>query len=121
MIRRPPRSTLFPYTTLFRSFQRRKVHMAIVLDEYGGTAGLVTVEDLLEEIVGEIQDEYDVEEPDVVVLDERTSILDARVVLDEVNERLDVEMPTEEYDTVGGFVFGLLGRLPAQGDTVAWG
>jgi CBS domain containing-hemolysin-like protein len=81
----------------------------------------VTVEDLLEEIVGEIQDEYDIEEPDVVVLSDRESILDARLVLDDVNDRLDLDLPTEEYDTIGGFVFGLLGRLPAQGDVVSYG
>lgn len=106
---------------LLHEFKRSKNQLAIVVDEYGGTSGLVTLEDLLEEIVGEIQDEYDVEEPDVVVLDERTCIVDARLVLDEVAERLGVDLPTEEYDTLGGFVFGLLGRLPEQGDTVSYG
>jgi len=105
---------------LLREFKRSKSQLAIVVDEYGGTSGLVTVEDLLEEIVGDIQDEYDVEEPDVVVLNENTSILDARLALDDVNDRLDLDLPTDEYDTIGGFVFGLLGRLPAQGDVVAW-
>jgi putative hemolysin len=106
---------------LLREFKRSKLQLAIVVDEYGGTSGLVTVEDLLEEIVGEIQDEYDVEEPDVVVLNDRVSVLDARLPLEDVNDRLDLELPTEEYDTIGGFVFGLLGRLPAQGDVVSYG
>jgi CBS domain containing-hemolysin-like protein len=105
---------------LLREFKRSKNQLAIVVDEYGGTSGLVTVEDLLEEIVGDIQDEYDVEEPDVVVIDAHTSVLDARLSLDDVNDRLDLELPTDEYDTIGGFVFGILGRLPAQGDVVTW-
>jgi putative hemolysin len=106
---------------LLHEFKRSRNQLAIVVDEYGGTSGLVTLEDLLEEIVGEIQDEYDEEEPEVVVLDERTSILDAKAPLEDVAERLGLELPTEEYDTLGGFVFGLLGRLPSEGDVVAFG
>src|SRR3712207_4072559 len=118
MIRRPPRSTLFPYTTLFRSFQRRKVHMAIVLDEYGGTAGLATIEDLLEEIVGEIQDEYDVEEPSLRFAAEGELVADARVLLDDLNDVTGLHLESEESDRIGGLVYERLGRVPKVGDEV---
>jgi CBS domain containing-hemolysin-like protein len=102
-------------------FKRLKEHMAIVLDEYGGTAGVVTMEDLLEEIVGEILDEYDEppeaperEGPDVVVVAGSTHI-------SELNERFGLSVPDEDYTTIGGFVFGALGRLPTVGDRVAAG
>ncbi len=101
---------------LLAEFKKTKVQMAIVVDEYGGTAGLVTIEDLLEEIVGDIMDEYDVEEPMVEMIDEDTAIVDARMPIDEINELLDVKLPEEEFDTIGGLVFGLLGKEPQQGD-----
>src|SRR5207302_8028410 len=85
----------------------------------GGTSGLVTIEDILEEIVGDIQDEYDVEEPALIRLDEHTSVVEARLNIDEVNEELGLDLPTEEFDTVGGLVFGLLGHVPNEGDAVA--
>lgn len=103
---------------LLREMQQQRVHMAIVVDEYGGTAGLVTIEDLIEEIVGEIVDEYDQEEPLVEPLDDNTIRVDAKMPIDEVNEMLDVELPHDEWDTVGGLVFGLTGRVPAPGETV---
>jgi magnesium and cobalt exporter, CNNM family len=103
---------------LLRELQQRKVHMAVVVDEYGGTAGLVTIEDLLEEIVGEIQDEYDAEEPTVEALSEREYLFDARVNLGEVNERLGGELVSEGSDTLGGYIYGQLGKVPAVGDTV---
>ena len=96
------------------------MHMAIVVDEYGGTAGLVTIEDLIEEIVGEIVDEYDQEEPLVEPIDDRTIRVDAKMPIDEVNELLQVELPHEEWDTVGGLVFGLTGRVPTVGETVRY-
>ena len=105
---------------LLRSMQEERVHMAIVVDEYGGTAGLVTIEDLIEEIVGEIVDEYDQEEPLVEPIDDRTIRVDAKMPIDEVNELLQVELPHEEWDTVGGLVFGLTGRVPAVGETVRY-
>jgi CBS domain containing-hemolysin-like protein len=103
---------------LLREMQTQHVHMAIVVDEYGGTAGLVTIEDLIEEIVGEIVDEYDKEEPLVEPIDEETIRVDAKMPIDEVNELLDVELPHEEWDTVGGLVFGLTGRVPVVGEKV---
>ena len=106
---------------LLHEFQRRKVHIAIVLDEYGGTAGLLTIEDLLEEIVGEIQDEYDVEEPMIVRLSDDEARIDGRVDVDELGETFDISIPLEdedEYDTVGGLIFHRLGHVPRPGDEV---
>jgi CBS domain containing-hemolysin-like protein len=103
---------------LLREMQERRVHMAIVIDEYGGTAGLVTIEDLIEEIVGEIVDEYDQEEPLVEPVNESTIRVDAKMPIDEINELLNVDLPHEEWDTVGGLVFGLAGRVPEQDQTV---
>jgi putative hemolysin len=106
---------------LLHEFQRRKVHIAIVLDEYGGTAGLVTIEDLLEEIVGEIQDEYDVEEPMVVRISDDEARLDGRASVDDLAELFDVSLGLEdedEYDTVGGLIYHRIGGVPAPGDRV---
>ncbi|MDQ3916196.1 MAG: hemolysin family protein [Actinomycetota bacterium] len=103
---------------LLREMQEQRVHMAIVVDEYGGTAGLVTIEDLIEEIVGEIVDEYDQEEPLVEPVDEDRIRVDAKMPIDEVNELLDVDLPHEDWDTVGGLVFGLTGRVPEVGESV---
>ena len=96
--------------------QTEKFHMAIVVDEYGGTAGLVTMEDLLEEIVGEITDEYDVEEPVVERLPNGSLRVPGRTPIDEVNDLLDVVLPQEEWDTVGGLVFNTLGHVPDVGE-----
>jgi putative hemolysin len=106
---------------LLHEFQRRKVHLAIVLDEYGGTAGLVTIEDLLEEIVGEIQDEYDEEEPLIVKLSEDEARIDGRAAIDDLGELFDVELGLEdedEYDTVGGLIYHRIGGVPKPGDQV---
>ena len=106
---------------LLHNFQRRKVHIAIVLDEYGGTAGLVTIEDLIEEIVGEIQDEYDVEEPMIVDLADNEARVDGRASVDDMAEHFDVELDgvdSEQYDTVGGLVYHHIGGVPTVGDTV---
>jgi len=105
---------------LLREMQQQHVHMAIVIDEYGGTAGLVTIEDLIEEIVGEIVDEYDQEEPLVEPIDDDTIRVDAKMQISEVNELLDADLPHEEWDTVGGLVFDLTGRVPVQGETVRY-
>jgi putative hemolysin len=107
---------------LLHEFQRRKVHIAIVLDEYGGTAGLVTIEDLLEEIVGEIQDEYDVEEPLIVKLSEDEARIDGRADVDDLAELFDITLGLEdeaEYDTVGGLIYHRIGGVPKPGDQVA--
>ena len=106
---------------LLRELQKGRMHMAIVVDEYGGTAGLVTIEDLLEEIVGEIQDEYDVEPPMIEVVNENEVHVDARVSLDDINELLNVQWQAEDSDTVGGFVYEQLGRIPNPGDKVQIG
>ena len=103
---------------LLAEFKRSKVHMAVVVDEYGGTAGLVTIEDLLEEIVGEIQDEYDREEAPIERVNDSEAILDARVSIDALRELFGFEMEDEDYDTVGGFVYHHLGKVPAAGDEV---
>ncbi len=106
---------------LLHEFQRRKVHIAIVLDEYGGTAGLVTIEDLLEEIVGEIQDEYDVEEPLVEPLGEDRARVDGRASVDDLLDVFDLRLTLEdedEYDTVGGLVYHRIGGVPVPGDEV---
>ena len=103
---------------LLPDLQQRRVHMAIVVDEYGGMAGLVTIEDLLEEIVGEIQDEYDTEEPFVEFISDGEYLFDARVDLDDLNRLMDVDLPTDESDTLGGFIYAELGKVPAVGDQV---
>jgi CBS domain containing-hemolysin-like protein len=106
---------------LLRDMQRRRVHIAIVTDEYGSVAGLVTIEDLLEEIVGEIADEYDREEPQLEPVDDNTFRVNGRLPIDDVNELLDVDLPHDEWDTVAGLMYGLLGSVPTQGETVTYG
>jgi putative hemolysin len=106
---------------LLHEFQRRKVHIAIVLDEYGGTAGLVTIEDLLEEIVGEIQDEYDEEEPLIVRLSEDEARIDGRADVDDLGDLFGATLGLEdadEYDTVGGLIYHRIGGVPKPGDQV---
>ena len=109
-----------PISDLLRELQKKKIHMAIVLDEYGGTAGLVTIEDLLEEIVGEIFDEYDLEEAMVEVVGENAYRMDARADLDEVSEILGVEFPEKIADTIGGLVYNLVGHLPSVGEETSF-
>jgi CBS domain containing-hemolysin-like protein len=97
--------------------RRARTHIAIVADEYGGPAGLVTIEDILEEIVGEIQDEYDSEVPPIERLDERSAVLEARLPIVEVEEALQIRFSEDEdYETLGGYVQTTLGRLPREGD-----
>ena len=103
---------------LLNEFQQRRVHMAIVVDEYGGVSGLVTIEDLLEEIVGEIQDEFDVGEPEFEPVGDREFIIDARLSIDQVNELLSISVEGDGFDTLGGFVYHRLGKIPGPGDTV---
>ncbi|MBU6430685.1 MAG: hemolysin family protein, partial [Cyanobacteria bacterium REEB65] len=106
---------------LLTEMRRTKNHLVIVMDEYGGTAGLVTIEDILEEIVGEIQDEYDTEEElPIQHQPDGSIVVDGKLAIDEVNELLDVDLPTGEFDTIGGFVVGQLGRAPSTGEEVIY-
>ena len=103
---------------ILQTLQKKHIQMAVVADEYGGTAGLVTMEDLLEEIVGDIQDEHDQEEPDISRLPDGSYEFDGLVLLDDISDILNIEFDEPEEDTIGGFVFGLLGRRPEVGDCV---
>lgn len=105
---------------LLPDLQQRRIHMAVVVDEYGGMAGIVTIEDLVEEIVGEIQDEYDAEEPFVEMVNENEYLFDARVDLDDLNQLMEVALPTEDSDTLGGFIYTQLGRVPVVGDRLTF-
>jgi putative hemolysin len=108
-----------PVEDALRQMRQHRIKMAIVLDEYGGTAGLVTLEDLIEEIVGEIQDEHEQEVPDFVDMPDGQVQINGSVAVTDVNERLELSLPEEDYDSIGGFVFGSLGRMPVAGDDVA--
>ena len=111
-----------PVNALLQDFQRGRHHMALVLDEYGGVSGVVTLEDVLEEIVGEIVDEYDedVAEP-IRALGEGACEAIGRVHIDEINEQLGLELPEDaDYDTIGGFVFSELGHIPVVGEQLLW-
>ena len=105
---------------LLTEFRREKLHMAIVVDEYGSTQGIVTLEDLLEEIVGEIEDEYDMPDTSVERIDEHHIRVDGTFSIDDFNEEFDQDLPQVDYHTLAGFVFGELGRAPEKGDEVAW-
>jgi len=104
---------------LLTEFRRTNQHMAIVVDEYGEMEGIVTLEDLLEEIVGEIEDEFDLPDESVEQVDDDTVIIDGTFPIDDFNERFHTNLPDEDYHTMAGFVFGLLGRQPEQGDDVS--
>ena len=103
---------------LLGEFRRTSQHMAIVVDEYGDLEGIVTLEDLLEEIVGEIEDEFDIPDESVERLPDGRMRIDGTFPIDDFNEQFDRQLPIEDYHTVGGFVFGLLGRAPEEGDQV---
>jgi CBS domain containing-hemolysin-like protein len=105
---------------LLREMQQEKFHIALVTDEYGSVSGLVTLEDLLEELVGEIADEYDTEEPEVEMVSEDVYRVDGKLAIDELNEILDVELPDEEWDTIGGLMLGLMGSIPQEGEEVSF-
>ncbi len=123
-IMHPP--VFVPYTArlseLFRRLQREKTHLAIVVDEYGGVAGMITMEDLLEEIVGEIEDEYDREKEKIQVLKDGSAIIEADTDIDEINERLGTHLPekTDAFESIGGFIIDLLGRIPEKGETIKY-
>ncbi len=103
---------------LLAEFRRANQHMAIVVDEYGDMEGIVTLEDLLEEIVGDIEDEFDLPDESIEQIDEDTVVIDGTFPIDDFNERFKTTMPDEDYHTMAGFVFGLLGRQPEAGDTI---
>lgn len=103
---------------LLLDFRTRKVHIAIAVDEYGGTSGLITIEDLLEEIVGDIQDEYDLETPRIQPQKDGTLLVDARINVEEIEEFFEIDIPREKFDTVGGYLFHLLGHVPSSGEKV---
>ena len=105
---------------LLAEFRKTNQHMAIVVDEYGATEGIVTLEDVLEEIVGEIEDEYDLPDEDFERLDEHRILVDGTFPIDDFNEEFHQELPQEDYHTIAGFVFGELGRAPETGDEVVW-
>lgn len=107
-----------PVSELLRDMQAKKIQIAVVVDEYGGTAGLVTIEDILEEIVGEIQDEYDSEEFFMEQITSDEYIFSARMDLDDINDIMSIDLPTEESDTIGGLIYTMLGRVPEMGDSV---
>ena len=106
--------------SLLEEFQAHRVHIAIIIDEYGGTSGLVTFEDILEELVGEIADEHErPPSPPIIKIDDRTAEVDARVRVEELNEAMNIALPEDEaYDTIGGFVFSKLGRIPVEGERI---
>lgn len=103
---------------LLQEFKKRRVHIAIVIDEYGGTSGLITIEDLLEQIVGDIQDEYDSEEELLQLQPDGSTVVDARLPIEEFEQFFEIEVEREKFDTVGGLIFYLLGRIPRKGDEV---
>jgi putative hemolysin len=103
---------------LLAEMRHNKLSIAIVVDEYGGTAGLVTIEDLIEEIVGEIADEFDVEEEPIHRVSETEAILDARVSIDALQELFGIRVEEGDFDTVGGFVFNHLGKMPSAGEEI---
>jgi putative hemolysin len=105
---------------LLKEFKKDKIHMAIVVDEFGGTAGLVTLEDILEEIVGEIQDEYDKEVPPIRKLDENTYRVDARVSIEDLNDTLGTNIEEKGFETVGGLIYDLEGSVPEQGRMIEY-
>jgi putative hemolysin len=106
--------------SLLQEFRKTNNHFAVVVDEYGGMAGICTLEDLLEEIVGEIEDEFDIAEEQIEQIDEDTYRISGMFPIDEFNERFGTELPDEDFHTVAGFVFGQLGRAPEPGDDVSW-
>jgi len=106
--------------TLLREFKRRHLHIAIAVDEYGGVAGIITMEDIIEEIVGDIQDEFDNEREDIMCVGDNVWLCDARVDLDDVNDTIKGDFPAEDFDSLGGFVFDLFGKIPVKFEKASW-
>jgi magnesium and cobalt transporter len=106
--------------SLLREFKRRHLHIAMAIDEYGGISGIVTMEDIIEEIVGDIQDEFDNEREDILSVGDNMWLCDARVNLEDLNETIGSGFPSEEFDTLGGFVFDLFGKIPVKYEKAVW-
>jgi CBS domain containing-hemolysin-like protein len=103
---------------LLAQMRKRKLHIAIVADEYGGTSGLVTMEDIIEEIVGEIEDEYDFEAPPIMRISDNEYLVDGTLTISDLNEELDLKLPEDEIETVGGLIYDLVGSLPEKGQVL---
>ena len=110
-----------PIVDLLKEFQKNKIHMSVVMDEFGAVRGLVTLEDILEEIVGEIDDEYDVDDDDFERIDASTIQVEARVNIEDVEQCLDIELPEGPYESIGGLIIHMLGRIGVEGDTIQLG
>ena len=105
---------------LFKDLREKKTHLAIVTDEYGGTAGIITIEDIIEEIVGEIMDEHDYEHALLTVLKDNTILVDARLEVEKLEEHFGIKLPEGEFESVGGFIIHLLGKIPKKGDKIVF-
>ena len=105
---------------LLRELRRRRVHIAMVVDEYGGVSGIVCMEDILEEIIGDIQDEFDNEKEDILKLGNGAWLCDGRVNLEDLAEHIGISLPVEDFDTLGGFVFDLFGKIPVKYEKQVW-
>ncbi|MCF0242828.1 MAG: HlyC/CorC family transporter [Treponema sp.] len=106
--------------SLLREFKRHHLHIAIAIDEYGGISGIITMEDIIEEIVGDIQDEFDKEKEDILSVGNNIWLCDARVDLDDLNEKMNAAFPNEDFDSLGGFVFDLFGKVPVKYEKASW-
>lgn len=106
---------------LLREMKRRRVHIAVAVDEYGGVSGLVCMEDIIEEIVGDIQDEFDNEREDILEIGDHAYLCDARINIEELQEHIQADLPDEDYDTLGGFVFDLFGKIPVKFEKTTYG
>lgn len=106
--------------SLLREMRRRRVHIAVAVDEYGGVSGIVCLEDILEEIVGDIQDEFDNEREDVLQISDNVYLCDARVDIEDLNDELKLDLPDADFDTLGGFVFDLFGKIPVRFEKVTY-
>ena len=104
---------------MLREFKKHHLHIAIAIDEYGGISGLVTMEDIIEEIVGDIQDEFDKEREDIITVSDNVWLCDARVDLDDLNETIGSDFPNEDFDYLGGYVFDLFGKVPVKFEKVS--
>ena len=105
---------------LLREFKRRRVHIAIAVDEYGGVSGIACLEDIIEEIVGDLQDEFDDEDKPILSIGEDAWLCDARIALDDLSDTIKSALPSNEFDTLGGLVFNLFGKVPARYEAISW-